>query len=74
MLLFGVGSGIRGSSVHLIAVPIDYSENIRVLIAYGFVMALYLDWLGRTPTRERLTANMRGTHKETQIRFPVAGA
>ena len=21
--------------------------------AYGFVMALYLDWLGRTPTRER---------------------
>jgi hypothetical protein len=22
--------------------------------AYGFVMALYLDWLERTPTRERL--------------------
>jgi hypothetical protein len=42
--------------------------------AYGFVMALYLDWLGRTPTRERLTANMRGTHKETQIRFRVADA
>jgi hypothetical protein len=21
--------------------------------AYGFVMALYLDWLGRTPTQER---------------------
>jgi hypothetical protein len=21
--------------------------------AYGFVMALYIDWLGQTPTRER---------------------
>jgi hypothetical protein len=32
MLLFGVGSGIRGSGVHLIAVPIYYSENTRVLV------------------------------------------
>src|SRR5262249_49211367 len=26
---------------------------IFTIPAYGFVMALYLDWLGRTPTRER---------------------
>jgi hypothetical protein len=32
MLLFGVGSGIRGSGVHLNAVPIYYSENTRVLV------------------------------------------
>src|SRR3974377_586722 len=42
--------------------------------AYGFVMALYLDCLGRTPTREPVSANMRATHKETQIRSRVAGA
>jgi len=42
--------------------------------ANGFVMALYLDWLRRTPIRERFSVNMRGTHKETQIRFRVADA
>ena len=42
--------------------------------AYGFVMALYLDWLGRTPTPGAVSANMRGTHKETQTGFRVAGA
>jgi hypothetical protein len=42
--------------------------------AYGFVMALYLDCLGRTPSRERFSADMRGTHKETQNRFRVADA
>jgi hypothetical protein len=42
--------------------------------ANGFVTALYLDSLRRTPTRERFSANMRGTHKETQIRFRVADA
>ena len=42
--------------------------------AYGFVMALYLDWLGRTPTLERFPLNTRGTHRETQIRFWVADA
>jgi hypothetical protein len=39
--------------------------------AYGFVMALYLDWLTRTPTRERFLLTCDGTHKETQIRFQV---
>jgi hypothetical protein len=39
--------------------------------AYGFVMALYLDWLRRTPTRERSPLTCDGTHKETQIRFRV---
>jgi hypothetical protein len=34
--------------------------------AYGFVMALYLDWLGQTPTSRAVSANMYGTRKETQ--------
>jgi hypothetical protein len=42
--------------------------------AYSFVMALYLDWLRRTPTRERLPLTCDGTRKETQIRFRVADA
>jgi hypothetical protein len=42
--------------------------------AYGFVMALYVDWLGQTPTQRAVSTNMHGKHKETQIRFPVAGA
>jgi hypothetical protein len=41
--------------------------------AYGFVMALYLDSLGRTPTRERFPLTSV-EHKETQIRSPVADA
>ena len=43
--------------------------------AYGFVMALYLDCLARADTNPgAVSANMRGTHKETQIRFRVADA
>jgi hypothetical protein len=34
--------------------------------AYGFVMALYLDWLGRTPTRERFSlTGVEHTRKRT---------
>jgi hypothetical protein len=33
--------------------------------AYGFVMALYLDWLGRTPTGER---NLRTDSKKIAVR------
>jgi hypothetical protein len=47
---------------------------IFTVLAYGFVMALYLDCLGRTPTPKRFPHNMRGTHKETQIRSRVADA
>ena len=39
--------------------------------AYGFVMALYLDCLGRKLTRQVFPPTSRGTHKEKQIR-PVA--
>jgi hypothetical protein len=42
--------------------------------AYGFVMALYLDWLGRNTKPGAVSANMRGAHKETQIRFRAADA
>jgi hypothetical protein len=42
--------------------------------AYGFVMALYLDWLGRTPSPRAVPANTRGTHKEGQNRFRLPGA
>jgi len=39
--------------------------------AYGFVMALYLDCLGRKLTRQVFPPTLCGTHKEKQIR-PVA--
>src|SRR6516225_161551 len=39
--------------------------------AYGFVMALYLDSLGRTPTQERFPLTCDRTHKE-RPRFRVA--
>ena len=42
--------------------------------AYGFVMALYLDCLRRTPTRERFPLTCDETHKEAQIRVRVADA
>jgi len=30
--------------------------------AYGFAMALYLDWLGRSPTRQTFPPTLRETH------------
>jgi len=41
--------------------------------AYGFVMALIsIGWGGTNPGT--VSANMRGTHKETQTRFRMADA
>jgi hypothetical protein len=37
---------------------------IFTIPAYGFVMALYLDWLGRTPTRQAFPPTLCGIYKE----------
>jgi hypothetical protein len=50
------------------------SPLIFTVPAYGFIMALYLDWLGRTPSPRAVPSNMRGAHKETQNRFRLPGA
>jgi hypothetical protein len=36
--------------------------QIVAIPAYGFAMALYLDWLGRSPTRQAFPPTLRGTH------------
>jgi hypothetical protein len=36
--------------------------QIFAIPAYGFAMALYLDWLGRSPTRQAFPPTLRGTH------------
>jgi hypothetical protein len=41
--------------------------------AYGFVMALYLDCLGRKPTRQVFPPALFGTHKEKQMRLRLPG-
>ena len=42
--------------------------------AYGFVMALYLDWLGADTNPGAVSAYMRGTLKEAQTGFRMADA
>jgi hypothetical protein len=42
--------------------------------AYGFVMALYLDSLGRTPTRERFPLTFVENTRKCRSGLPVAGA
>ena len=41
--------------------------------AYGFVMALYLDSLGRRPTGKVFPPTLCGTHKEKQIGLRLPG-
>jgi hypothetical protein len=42
--------------------------------AYGFVMAIYLDWLRRTPTRERFPLTRVERTRKRRSGFGVADA